>query len=66
MALRKRPERKRPDLLGTLHLTVTEWTAETTPPDGIVGHHVVHDDGALTEPAAACAECRALFERVPR
>jgi hypothetical protein len=59
------PERH-PELLGLMHLLVREWTAETAPQDGIIGHPVVLEDGTLSEEAAECSECHTRFEACGR
>jgi hypothetical protein len=51
------------ELAGLLHVShPREWTADNAPPDGVIGHYVVDDDGRLTDAAADCSDCRTRFE----
>jgi hypothetical protein len=57
---------RQPGLAGLVHVTVTEWTAETAPEDGVIGHPVVLHDGTLNPAAAECRECSTRFAAAAR
>lgn len=59
------PVRERRDLGQTFHVVTPEWTSATVPADRTVGHRIVTDAGTLTEAAANCNPCRAIFRGAP-